>query len=208
MLADHQPVGLVLRANKIRTVRAAFQSGDEWVFGRDSQRLERRTTSSTRVESKFRPTVIMGRISRLVESEPGIATAAIRRVKGRSEAVDLGLRLLIDEAYIECRDDGPAHRHYPLRPFAEDSDTAACPDRAPSDPPTMPPHAPDVPRACLDRAPSAPQHRALVSPSPLTGEGHGPGEVADHHRINAEAELALVTAKVPDLGASPTGGTP
>jgi len=189
------PVGLVIRANKIRTVRAAFQRGDEWVFGRDSQRLERRTTSSTRVESKFRPTAIMGRISRQVESEPGIATAAIRRaVTGKSDAVDLGLRLLIDERYIECRDDGPAHRHYPLRSFAEDNDPAACPDRAPSDPPTVPPHAPDVPRACPDPAPSAPQHRALVSPSPLKGEGHGPGEVADSDQTNAEAELASVTA--------------
>jgi len=36
------PVGLTVRAQKVRSVRAGFQRGDEWVFVKDSQRIERR----------------------------------------------------------------------------------------------------------------------------------------------------------------------
>ena len=67
----------------------------------------------------FRPTHLMQRVSEAVESEPGITTSAIRRVKGKGSGLDQALRVLIDEGYVDRKQDGIAHRHYPLKPFTE-----------------------------------------------------------------------------------------
>src|SRR5262249_39993354 len=64
------PPGLVIRAHKVRTVRAAFQRGDEWIFDRDTQTIERRHTAAGDQPETFRPTVLMQRVAELVEREP------------------------------------------------------------------------------------------------------------------------------------------
>src|SRR5439155_2004916 len=59
------PPGLVVRCQKVRTIRAAFRVGDEWIFERDTQRVERRSASSS---DTFRPTGLMEQVSKLLES--------------------------------------------------------------------------------------------------------------------------------------------
>jgi hypothetical protein len=54
-----QPLGMVITAKKVRTVRAPFAHGDTWVFDRDTQQVRRDETGSGD-EPTWRPTVLMG----------------------------------------------------------------------------------------------------------------------------------------------------
>ena len=74
----------------------------------------------------FRPTVLMERISRAIEETPGLVKRDVRAIPGKSSAKDLALELLVRDGYVERRQDGAAHRHYPLRSYrAEDDETGA-----------------------------------------------------------------------------------
>lgn len=110
------PAGLVIRAQKVRSVRAPFRRGDEWLFERDTQRIVPREGSEP--EGSFRPTAIMQRVSELVESDDGLSANAIRSaIRARGEYVTLALQLLVSEGFIEARKDGQAHRHRSLRRY-------------------------------------------------------------------------------------------
>jgi hypothetical protein len=156
---------------------------------------------ATTTEGTFRPTFLMERISQLVERTPGIVTRAIRDgVKGKTSAKDAGLALLIAERYIDRRPDGSARRHFTLRPFVEDTDDEApCPDRDPAPCPTVPHRDPAVTDACPEPRP------ATVPPTPLLRSGGERGTVTPE---DADAELAHIAAKFPDLTANPNGDTP
>jgi hypothetical protein len=118
------PVGLVIKAQKVRSIRAGHQRGDEWLFVKDSQRIERREHDSAD-HPTFRPTGIMEKVSKAVEATEGLSKTAIRTtVGGRLEYVDLALALLLAEGNFEARKDGQAHRHYSLRPYREHTDSA------------------------------------------------------------------------------------
>ena len=60
------PVGLILKAEKVRSIRAPFRRADEWLFTRDEQVIERRTRKATgeTTSAPFRPTAIMEKVSR------------------------------------------------------------------------------------------------------------------------------------------------
>lgn len=70
----------------------------------------------------FRPTVLMGRVAAYLAENPGASrNAVIRDVSGKRTGLDEALRVLISEGYVERRQEGQAHHHYPLRTY-EDAD--------------------------------------------------------------------------------------
>jgi hypothetical protein len=71
---------------------------------------------------EFRPTGQMERISRVIESNPGLSKNGVRGlIQGKNEVKDVALELLVAEDYVERRTDGQAHRHYSLHPYREDA---------------------------------------------------------------------------------------
>jgi len=156
------PPGLAIKAQKVRSVRAPFQRGDEWLFERDSQRISNRAGNTAELDPAFRPTAIMQRVSELVERDEGLSGNAIRSaIGGRSQFVTLALQLLVSEGYIAADKDGQTHRHRSLKPF---HDATASTASRPS-----PHHVPDT----------VPGTVSTVSP-PLKG-GHSDGPGANGH---------------------------
>jgi hypothetical protein len=128
------PIGLTIKAQKVRSVRAGHQRGDEWVFEKDTQRINRRGADG---QTTFRPTGIMERVSKAVEDGDGLTGNAIRAsVGGKASYVNLALELLVGEGFVEVRKDGQAHHHHSVRPYREDDDVTnrghrdqPCPNR-------------------------------------------------------------------------------
>jgi hypothetical protein len=122
--ASTNPPGLAIRAEKVRSVRAGFQRGDEWLFVRDSQRVIDRADASSDHTSTFRPTAIMARVSELVERDDGLTVNAIRSaIGGRSEYVTLALQLLVAEGYIGTQQDGQGRHHHSVKPYREPTES-------------------------------------------------------------------------------------
>jgi hypothetical protein len=118
--AISEPPALLMRCQKVRSVRAAFRVGDEWMFQRDTQRIERHAGSSS---PGFRPTVYMERVSKVLEAEPGLSKRAVRQsVQGKAAIVDLALELLVSESYVEIQERGQTKCHYSRQPFREAED--------------------------------------------------------------------------------------
>ncbi len=120
------PGGLSIRVTKVRSIRAGFRRGDEWLFRRASQTIERTgTTASEQTETiPFRPTHLMKKASRAIEDEPGATMNAIRKaVGGKAQWVTEAVRCLIEEGFVETRQVGQATRHYGSRPYREDNET-------------------------------------------------------------------------------------
>jgi hypothetical protein len=137
------PVGLIAKAHKVRSIRASIQRGDEWLFLRDTQTIEPHGRAEVGGDrGTFRPTAIMQRVSEAVEHDEGLTRRAINTsIRGRAGYVGLALELLISEGYVEVHKDGRAHRHRSLRPYREDAETptvstvsAPCPNRVPDTP--------------------------------------------------------------------------
>src|SRR5436309_5135827 len=118
--ATTDPPGLIVRCQKVRTIRAAFRVGDEWIFERETQRVEPRAVSSS---GTFRPTGLMEQVSKLLESDPGLSKRSVRSaVKGKNEYIDLALDLLVSEGYVERVKQGQADRHIAKTAFREADD--------------------------------------------------------------------------------------
>lgn len=162
-LQSHPEQALIITAHKVRTIRAPFQRGTEWIFDRETQRIEPRERGEQ--PAAFRPTVLMERVSRALEAEPGLSRRALRAaVKGRNDAKELALDLLVAEEYAERRTEGQAVRHYSTRPFRDDEDAQQAPT------------VPTVPEPCPDRAPGTVEtHRAHRAPCLTRGTGTGHG---------------------------------
>jgi hypothetical protein len=111
--------GLVIRCKKSRPIRATVREGDEWLFERDTQRIERKLHTDGTAPA-FRPTVLMERVSWLLEGDPGLSKRSIRSsVKGGSKYIDLALELLLSEGFVEVRRDGQTDSHHSLKPFRD-----------------------------------------------------------------------------------------
>jgi hypothetical protein len=70
-------------------------------------------------EGTFRPTVLMGRLSEAIEHNPGLTSRALRSaVRGKNDAKDLALELLVNEGFVAV-EAGPrgARLHHSRRPF-------------------------------------------------------------------------------------------
>jgi hypothetical protein len=114
-----KPLGLIVTAGKVRTVRAPFARGDSWVFDRESQRI-RCSEEHVDDDGGFRPTVLMERASKAIEQTPGLSKRAVRDgVKGDNRTLEHALELLVLEDYVEARPEGNAVRHYSKRPYRQ-----------------------------------------------------------------------------------------
>jgi len=187
------PAGLLIKAQKVRSIRAGVKHGDQWLFDRNELTITPHNAAEPLVGSRspaFRPTVLMQRVSELVEAQPGLGKKAIRDgVSGRNNYVDEATRTLIAEGYIEQRlDSRGGHHHYPIRPFNAESDGGPCPDRAHFTVPTLPtlPHSvPDLAHVpAEDRAPRAIQTESV-------GHGARSGHVQNVSNDNDAPELVL-----------------
>ncbi len=119
--ANANPVGLSIKADKVRSVRSSHEPGDEWLFVKDTQRVERRESTGTFVP--FKPTNIMEKISRALEDAPGLSKTSVRKtVGGNHDHVDLALELLIGGEYVDVRQVGQTHGHHTLKPYREAQD--------------------------------------------------------------------------------------
>jgi hypothetical protein len=117
--------GLVIRARKVRSIRAPFSRGDEWLFEREARTI-REHAPERAVDSGFRPTAIMENLSRLVEQTPGLGANEIRdRTSSRAEHVTVALQILIAERYVEVREDGQKHAHHSTRQYRQLDDPAS-----------------------------------------------------------------------------------
>lgn len=74
----------------------------------------------------FRPTVLMEKVSRVLESGGGdwTVTAIRKAVEANDATIDLARATLIAEGYIEVRKDGRAQRHRIVKPFRQVPDEA------------------------------------------------------------------------------------
>ena len=119
--------GMVIRAEKVRSVRAQVRRGDEWSFGRDDQTITRHASSGDRDDDDagFRPTGLMEKVSRYVEANPDATTNTIRSgVAGKDGWKLAALNLLISEGFIERRQRAQSKLHRSVRPYRESDDLA------------------------------------------------------------------------------------
>jgi hypothetical protein len=137
------PVGVIVKACKVRSARAPHQRGDEWLCRKDTQVVERLTPRAGKDPERsmgFRPTKLMQQVSELIEQNAGLSSRSIRAgVSGRAEYVDLARELLITEGYLAVDDAADTHHHRSVRAFRERAET----DRVP----TVSHRVPDTVRA-------------------------------------------------------------
>lgn len=104
-----------IRQHAAGTVIAEFHvvSSDEKVTA------ELRTPASVG-DGGFRPTVVMQRISAVLEHGPALSKNALyASVRGKKEAFGLAVELLIAEGFVGTRRTGQTVYHYSQRPFAD-----------------------------------------------------------------------------------------
>ncbi|MGC2374259.1 MAG: hypothetical protein WA484_10330 [Solirubrobacteraceae bacterium] len=176
------PPGLIIKAGKVRSVRAGFQRGDEWIFLKENQRIVARDRNDTEDRAAFRPTTIMRRVSEAIEQDEGLTRRAIRTtIGGRAEYVDLAIELLVSEGYIEAHKDGQAHRHQSIRPYREDN----------NDTPTVSTVSTPCPNRVPDTLTDTVSHRVPHPVGVGPGTGHGS---EDPEPDNNRVPLCAVTA--------------
>lgn len=117
-------VGLLITAQKVRSVRAAFRRGDTWMFDEHHRRVVAQDQGERRA---FRPTVLMERISRALETEPGLTRNDIVRssdhVAGNKAGKVAALQVLIDEGYVRVTaGERNTTHHHNVRPYRQQED--------------------------------------------------------------------------------------
>lgn len=71
----------------------------------------------------FRPTVLMSRVSEALAHGPALTLRQLRQaVRGKNDAIDLAVRLLVAEGYIAAHKQGQATYHSHLRPYEEETE--------------------------------------------------------------------------------------
>ena len=116
--------GLAIRATKVRTVRAAFGVGHEWIFERDTQRIIDRSAGGTAAPDLRPSTDLMERVSKYVEANPDQGkNDIVTRLGGNRAAVIAAIDRLVEEGWIR-REQGPnrSQKHHSHRPYREDDD--------------------------------------------------------------------------------------
>jgi hypothetical protein len=73
-----------------------------------------------------RPSAPMERLSRAIESKPGMGVKEVRAaVRGNNEAKTLALLILVEEHYVRVEEDGLVKRHFSGRPYRASKDPKA-----------------------------------------------------------------------------------
>jgi hypothetical protein len=108
------PAGLVVTARKVRTVRAAFQPGDRWIFDRETQRIIR---DSNAAGDPWRPTHLMEKISRLLADGARGRNQIRSGVGAKTSHVDAALSALEHDGYITVEHAGQRKVHHLVKPY-------------------------------------------------------------------------------------------
>lgn len=108
------PVGLLVTARKVRSVRAAFSRSDSWLFDRDTQTITAVDgDSDAGIDTGFRPTQYMDRVKKTLAQLPGLTKREIRtHVAGKAVWVDQAVDMLVADGLVSVEIDGRAHRHH------------------------------------------------------------------------------------------------
>lgn len=195
---QEHPLAMIVTAQKVRGIRAPFQRGAAWIFDHATQRIVEHANATPGAGSTCRPTVLMQRVSRALQDQPGLSKRAIRvAVKGKAnDAKDQATELLISEGYVRREREGRADRHYLDHPFVS-PDKNSVPERAASVPGTIGGDVPDVPLPVG----SGTQH-AHRNGTPQDAQRAGHRRAAESAAANAasdaDAELSRLAAKFPD----------
>ena len=128
---------------------------------------------STSADGEFRPTNLMEKVSRYIESEPGANRNSIKTgVQGKTDYKDLALNILVSEGYVERRSHGQAHQHYSARAYRENTDRSPgpqpVPNRSPGPAGTNRSPGPPPYKGDRSRGPVQPV-RTTTTTSPLSG---------------------------------------
>jgi hypothetical protein len=113
-----------LRRHAVPGSEGLFSYADLVVESHDEDFAEVSLTPPEQREDKvFRPTVIMGKIARVLESAPnGLSKNAIEgAVTGKATVIRLALEMLVGEGYVAVERHGASSIHKLVRPFADDS---------------------------------------------------------------------------------------
>ena len=150
----HAGDGLLIKATKVRQSRAPFKRGQEWTFGRDSQRVELWTGQAAPAHTRRPrgyPTIYMRRVSDTLAAATGpLSLNSVRaRTTGKTEHKDAGVRALEAEGYI--RNDGDGYRL--LRPYRDPSEDGDRDPATPDDPRATPPATPTLGGSTTPRDP-------------------------------------------------------
>lgn len=125
-----QPAALIVTARKVRSVRAPFKRGDEWIFDRETQTIVRHDDGND-TDEPFKPTALMEKVSHAVQWEAGLSRNQIRsKVKGKATYIDQAIAILVDDGFIRVEPAGATNRHYPLKPYRV-PESQPSPDRVP-----------------------------------------------------------------------------
>jgi hypothetical protein len=109
--------GLLIRSNKVRSIRAGFKVSDQWLFTRDEQRILNYSSSGTD-DNMFEPTEVMERAFRVINQTHGLTKTAIRsNISGKNETKLYAIECLRIGGYIEERRDKRTPTYYPLKPY-------------------------------------------------------------------------------------------
>jgi hypothetical protein len=125
------PTGLLITARKVRTVRAAFSRGDQWLFERDTQRVIRQAGGTE--DEPWRPTTLMERVSRLLMEEGPLGRNEIRSgVGSKAEHVDAAIKALLHDGHVAVQQEGQKKLHHLLKPYRDPGPTGSAPSPGPS----------------------------------------------------------------------------
>lgn len=114
-----RPLGLIITVQKVRSVRAAFGHGAQWVFDRETQRIDIVEPDHGDI---WRPTAIMERVSRLLEDQSPLGKNEIRaEIPSKAENVDAAIRALIADGHVhsEPAERGKKQLHHLLKPYRD-----------------------------------------------------------------------------------------
>ena len=171
------PTGLLLTARKVRTVRAAFSRGDQWLFDRDTQQVTRQAAVQADGEL-WRPTHLMERVSRLLEDKTPLGRNEIRSgIGSKAEHVDAAITALVHDKHVALERDGQKKLHHFVSPYRDPGPTESQPGPGPSGGNRVPP------------SPSPSGGDSEPDPVPTPGSKDQPGPdyaQAEHDRLTAK----------------------
>lgn len=148
----------------------------------------------TAPETRFRPTVIMERVSRMLEEVPTASGRGIEQtVKGKAEHIRAALDVLVDEKFVACEVTGRGNQYSSLTAFRETDDAVASLLSAPR--PSASPLVPDEKDALHDDPLS---ECVPLVPDPLRSrgrEGTHSRDRGDDQTMTTDLDL------VPEVGA-------
>lgn len=118
---------------------------------------------------KFRPTVLMERVSHYLESVPGASQRAVcKAVAGKTDHLRLALECLVEEGYVKVG----GHGYESIDTYREPVDNSPAP--------TAPPRAPGAPQGAVKSAYEPPRPRAPgLTEAGARGAGRGGGKCSE-----------------------------